>query len=76
MQPTLPYATQVFRELLINLGEDPLRATQIAAALRDWIDSDSETGIDGAEDEVYMAQEVAYLPANQPMQDVSELRTV
>lgn len=76
MQPTLPYPPQVFRQLLINLGEDPLRATQIAAALRDWIDSDSEPGIDGAEDEVYMAQAVAYLPANQPMQDVSELRTV
>jgi general secretion pathway protein K len=76
MQPTLPYPTQVFRQLLINLGEDPLRATQIAAALRDWVDSDSEPGIDGAEDEVYMAQAVAYLPANQPMQDVSELRTV
>lgn len=74
-QPTLPYPTQVFRQLLINLGEDSLRATQIAAALRDWIDSDSETG-EGAEDEVYMAQAVAYLPANQPMQDVSELRTV
>lgn len=34
-QSTLPYSRQVFRQLLINLGEGALRATQITAALSD-----------------------------------------
>ncbi|TQI80025.1 type II secretion system protein K (GspK) [Serratia fonticola] len=75
-ETALPYVAQVFVQLLKNLGEEPLRAEQVAAALRDWIDSDSEPGIGGAEDDVYMALESPYLPANQPMQDISELRTV
>ncbi|WON76409.1 type II secretion system minor pseudopilin GspK [Serratia sp. UGAL515B_01] len=75
-QAGIPYPAQVFTQLLINLGEEPLRSEQVTAALRDWIDSDSEPGINGAEDDVYMALDEPYLPANQPMKDVSELRTV
>lgn len=71
-----PYPAQVFRQLLINLGEDSLRAAQITGALRDWIDSNNEPSPEGAEDEVYMALAFPYLPANQPVQDISELRTV
>ncbi|AHG18853.1 pullulanase [Chania multitudinisentens RB-25] len=71
-----PYPAKVFLQLLKNLGEESQRAAQVTAALRDWIDSDSEPGINGAEDEIYMALDVPYLPANQPMQDVSELRMV
>ncbi|HCA1476538.1 TPA: type II secretion system minor pseudopilin GspK, partial [Klebsiella pneumoniae] len=37
-------------------------------------DSDGQPRLNGAEDEVYMAQTPGYLAANQPMQDVSELR--
>ncbi|WP_337262805.1 MULTISPECIES: type II secretion system minor pseudopilin GspK [unclassified Serratia (in: enterobacteria)] len=72
----MPYPAKVFLQLLKNLQVEPLQAAQVTAALRDWIDSDSEPVIGGAEDEVYMALEVPYLPANQPMKDVSELRTV
>jgi general secretion pathway protein K len=76
-EPTsMPYPAKVFLQLLKNLEVDSLQAAQVTAALRDWIDSDSEPGLGGAEDEVYMALDVPYLPANQPMQDVSELRTV
>ncbi|MHA7845998.1 type II secretion system minor pseudopilin GspK [Serratia sp. D1N4] len=75
-QQVTPYPAKVFLQLMKNLEVDPLQAAQVTAALRDWIDSDSEPGIGGAEDEVYMALAVPYLPANQPMQDVSELRTV
>ncbi|MEG1348361.1 MAG: type II secretion system minor pseudopilin GspK [Hafnia sp.] len=70
------YPASVFLQLLRNLQVEPLRAAQVTGALRDWIDGDSEPRIGGAEDEVYMALEVPYLPANQPMQDISELRTV
>ena len=69
-----PYPTDVFVRLLALLGESPLRASQIAAALGDWTDSDGQPRLNGAEDEVYMAQTPGYLAANQPMQDVSELR--
>ncbi|MFC0228498.1 type II secretion system minor pseudopilin GspK [Serratia aquatilis] len=75
-QTDTPYPAKVFLQLLNNLGEEPLHSEQVTAALRDWIDSDSEPGINGAEDDVYMALEQLYLPANQPMQDVSELRMV
>ncbi|KFK91778.1 MULTISPECIES: type II secretion system minor pseudopilin GspK [unclassified Serratia (in: enterobacteria)] len=75
-ETTTPYPAKVFLQLLKNLQVDPLQAAQVTAALRDWIDSDNEPGIGGAEDEVYMSLDVPYLPANQPMQDVSELRTV
>lgn len=69
-----PYPTDVFVRLLALLGEPPLRASQIAATLGDWTDSDGQPRPNGAEDEVYMAQTPGYLAANQPMQDVSELR--
>ena len=51
-----PYPTDVFARLLALLGESPLRASQIAAALGDWTDSDGQPQLNGAEDEVYMAQ--------------------
>ncbi len=37
-----PYPTDVFVRLLALLGEPPLRASQIAAALGDWTDSDGQ----------------------------------
>lgn len=72
----MPYPAQVFLQLLKNVGVAALQAEQVTGALRDWIDNDNEPGINGAEDDSYMALDVPYLPANQSMQDVSELRTV
>jgi general secretion pathway protein K len=57
-----PYPTDVFVRLLALLGEPPLRASQIAAALGDWTDSDGQPRLNGAEDEVYMAQTPAISP--------------
>ncbi|WEJ89411.1 MAG: type II secretion system minor pseudopilin GspK [Klebsiella huaxiensis] len=70
----MPYPAQVFTRLLEYLGSEPLRALQLTAALRDWVDSNREPLLNGAEDEVYMAQSPGYLTGNQPLQDVSELR--
>lgn len=75
-EPKAPYPARVFRQLLQNLGEEPLRAAQVTAALRDWVDSDRIPLADGAEDEAYAALDSPYLPANQPLADVSELRAV
>lgn len=71
-----PYPARVFQQLLLDLEVEPLQAAQVTAALRDWIDSDNDPLPGGAEDEIYIAQEKPYLAANQPMQDVSELRII
>ncbi|MCI4185928.1 type II secretion system minor pseudopilin GspK [Dickeya dianthicola] len=68
----VPYAAQVFRQLLIVLGEDPKQAERITDAVRDWLDEDSEPLMNGAEDDSY----VNFHPGNQRMTDVTELRAV
>src|SRR3546814_10890419 len=65
-----------FGELMTLLGIDPGEAQAIAGAAADWIDSDSNEGRLGAEDNVYRSMPGAYLPANRKMADVSELRAV
>ncbi|MGM3160293.1 type II secretion system minor pseudopilin GspK [Dickeya undicola] len=67
-----PYAAQVFRQLLIVLGDDPKQAERVTDAVRDWIDEDSEPLMNGAEDDSY----VNFHPGNQRMTDVTELRAV
>ncbi|ATO33971.1 general secretion pathway protein GspK [Dickeya dianthicola] len=68
----VPYAAQVFRQLLIVQGEDPKQAERITDAVRDWLDEDSEPLMNGAEDDSY----VNFHPGNQRMTDVTELRAV
>ncbi len=63
-----------FGELMTLLGIDEAQA--IAGATADWIDSDSNDGPLGAEDNVYRSMPGAYLAANRKMADVSELRAV
>lgn len=66
-------------ERLFNLVEagDSFAASAIAAAVRDWVDSDQEpTGFDGAEDGEYLGADPPYRAANQPMSSVSELLLV
>ncbi len=50
----------------------------IVCAIIDWIDSDDSNPEcpEGAEADVYSRLEVSYLPADQPMSDISELRLV
>ncbi|QDX29333.1 type II secretion system minor pseudopilin GspK [Dickeya poaceiphila] len=68
----MPYAAQVFRQLLMVLGEEQRQAERITDAVRDWIDEDSEPLMNGAEDDSY----VNFHPGNQRMTDVTELRAV
>ncbi|MBL0916127.1 MAG: type II secretion system minor pseudopilin GspK [Sphingopyxis sp.] len=69
-------AVAQFAELMKLLGVDQGEAQGIAGAAADWIDSDSNDGPMGAEDNVYRGLQAAYLPANRKMADVSELRAV
>jgi general secretion pathway protein K len=61
------------RSLLATLG----LPDELADALADWIDRDSEPQPrDGAEDAYYLALDPPYLPANQALIDVAELALV
>ena len=60
---------RLFASLGINIG--------LVGAIQDWVDTDQDfTGADGAEADIYIGLEPPYLPADQPMQDISELRLV
>ena len=62
-----------FSKLLAILG----LPAELAGALADWIDADSQPQPQGgAEDEYYLAQDPPYLAANQPLIDVDELALV
>ena len=62
-----------FQRLLAILG----LPDGLAAALADWIDSDSEVQPQGgAEDAYYLALDPPYLTANRPLVDIAELSLV
>ena len=66
-------SVQVFRRLLETLALPP----DIANAVVDWIDPDSETtSPGGAEDAAYLALPTPYRAANQPLVTVDELHYV
>ncbi len=62
-----------FRNLLATLG----LPDELAGALADWIDADSQPQPgDGAEDAYYLALDPPYVAANRPLVDVDELALV
>lgn len=64
---------QTFEDLPI----DEAQAIELTEALIDWLDEDDQpTGFGGAESIYYQQQVPSYLPANQPMVDLSELQLV
>ncbi len=63
-----------FARLLGIIGIQSSRT--LAVSLADWIDSDTVPGLGGAEDQAYGGSGAAYLPANQLLGDVSELRNI
>ncbi|HLQ26190.1 MAG TPA: type II secretion system minor pseudopilin GspK [Acidiferrobacterales bacterium] len=62
----------VFRRLLTSQNFNP----DLTDALKDWLDSDSNTRPNGAEDNEYLALPTPYRAANQLLQSVDELRLV
>lgn len=71
-----PIGVSQFQALLQALGVDARQAQGAAAALADWIDSDSVAQPGGAEDETYAQAPRPYRAANRMMVDASELRAV
>lgn len=63
---------QLFRVLDLDLSQ----AQPLAAAIRDWIDTNSTPESGGAEDDYYQGLEQPYRAANQPLQSPSELLAI
>lgn len=62
--------------LFIARGVPQDKAEALAAAIRDWVDGDDETSLNGAEDPDYRAAGLSYGPANAQFSTVSELQQV
>lgn len=76
-EPSRPYPARVFMRLLGELGLDDYDAVQLTDALRDWIDKDTVLiSSYGAEDAWYESMTPPYLPANQRLGSLDELRMV
>ncbi len=71
-----PAAIEQFVALMLVIGLPEPAARRIAAATADWMDSDAETGPQGAEDSAYAGGEPAYRTGNTLFADASELRAV
>jgi general secretion pathway protein K len=71
-----PAAIEQFVALMLVVGLPEPAARRVAAAAADWLDSDSETGPQGAEDSAYAGGEPAYRTGNTLFADPSELRAV
>jgi general secretion pathway protein K len=67
-----PASLQVLKNLLQVLQLDP----QLANAVLDWIDGDSNVSAGGAEDIDYLTLNPPYRAANRPMASVDELRLI
>ena len=64
------YWYNIFKNLLITLGQDP----ELADVVADWIDSDDNTrGTTGAEDLYYQGLDDPYRTANRQMSSIAEL---
>lgn len=75
----MPAAKQIFVRLLQALEGEPVsleEAIGIAEGVADFIDSDQQQRMNGAEEDAYRSASPPYRPANQPMASVSELRAV
>jgi general secretion pathway protein K len=67
---------QMLTNLFTARGLDPDRAQGLAAAIKDWIDPDDETTLNGAELAQYKAAGLSYGPRNAPFDTVLELQQV
>ncbi|CNK51397.1 putative general secretion pathway protein K [Yersinia enterocolitica] len=74
--PSVPYAQQVFQQLLLTQGVEATQAQNITLALVDWMDKDAISHSGGSEASLYREHRPKLLPANRPMLDISEFRVI
>ena len=70
--------SEQFERLLQNIeGADAFRAKAIAAAVRDWADTDQQqSGADGGEDSDYLGIDPPYRTPNRYLESISELLAI
>lgn len=71
-----PAAITQFTRLMSLVGIPRQSGASIAAATADWIDSDSTSLPNGAEDDHYGNRQTGYRTANSLIADISELRAI
>ncbi|CQJ08244.1 type II secretion system minor pseudopilin GspK [Yersinia mollaretii] len=74
--PSVPYAQQVFQQLLLTQGVEATQAQNITLALADWMDKDALSRSGGSEASLYGSHRPRLVPANRPMLDTSEFRVI
>ncbi len=67
-----PEAERAQKQLVYLLGAD-MQAERLAQSLTDWIDTDHQSSLQGAENNEYLRASPPRLAANQSMVDISEL---
>jgi type II secretory pathway component PulK len=60
----------------IQMGVDSGESPAIVSAIQDWIDTDNDTHINGAENDYYQGLNPPYFAKNGPVDDLSELLLV
>ena len=63
----------LLEQALIEMGVDAGQYPTIINSIRDWIDPDDKTRIDGAESDYYQTFEPPFEPKNGPIDDINEL---
>lgn len=74
--PSVPYAQQVFQQLLLTQGVEATQAQNITSALADWMDKDAISHSGSSEASLYNEHRPPLIPANRPMLDTSEFRVI
>lgn len=70
----------VYRRLLssviVDVGGNEGQVDSLVSSLLDWLDSDEESRLDGAEDSVYESKDLPYKAANRQLASITELRLI
>lgn len=64
---------EILQQAFILMGADAGEASQVIAAIQDWIDADDDPHIGGTESSYYQGLQPPYLAKNGPIDDISEL---
>jgi len=74
--PTDPRCAQILEQAFVVMGVDPGESVPYVSAILDWLDTDNNTHIQGAENDYYHGLPVPYDAKNGPIDDLSELLLV
>ena len=68
--------TSLLRRLLTRWGLEPQQASMLIDALKDWVDSDDKTSLNGAERRDYEKAGFRGMPFNRPFRELDEMMLV